>query len=214
LVLEGIQKNQQHEYEELLSKQAKVANIYVRQMYLMKNFNDIDVFWDEEGKKLIRELNSMIGMNVEIYNMNGKEVAKSMDFDNERDVNEILSYALKGNIAYQIIDETTSYMAPINDINGQIGVVEFQYSIKNNLDFYNDIKSLFLKIGSVIFILSFIGGYIYFNRFSKGILKLKKDAVNIKMGVYDNIIPLKRNDELGELSEGIYYMSNQIEKKF
>ncbi len=209
LVLSGIRNNQKKDYETYLAQQAKFANTYIRQMYLTES-KDTEQFLQRNAQQLAFALNSINGMHTVIYDMDGKEIANSMPNNNTTDVKELLSNALKDQIAYEIVGDYVEYMAPIYN-EGQIGVIKFDYSLKKNIDFYNDIKTLFINIGTVIFILSFIGAYFYINIFTKSIFKLKKDILDIKMGLYNGIVPLKRKDELGELSEGIYYMSSQIE---
>jgi len=211
IVLRGIKSNQQKEHEEYLAHQTKIANTYVNQMYITEPLSNKDEFLKKNAQELVRQLNSMNGMHAVIYDMRGEEIISSMAFNNSNKNQEILSYALNGKIAYELKTDTIVYIAPLyKDI--QIGAVKFEYSIEDDINFYNEIKVLFISIGFIVFIFSFIVGYFYFNRYTEFILRLKKDTLNIKMGKYNKIVPYKRNDELGELSEGIYYMSNQIEK--
>ncbi|PAB60052.1 sensor histidine kinase [Anaeromicrobium sediminis] len=210
LVLKGIERDQQKQYEEHLAQQTKIANIYVRQIYLMGSIKEPRAFLKEKGNQIASQLDLMSGMQVSIYDMSGREVGNSINIGTRTDVKDILVHGLNDKIAYQIVNDKLDYVAPIHDINGQIGVIKFEYSLRKNIEFYNNIKSLFFNIGTIVFALTFLGGYFYFNDLTKGILKLNKDASNIEKGFYDEILPLRRNDELGELSQGIYYMSNQI----
>ncbi|QZY54523.1 sensor histidine kinase [Crassaminicella profunda] len=211
LVLNGIQNNQKKDYEMYLARQVKIANTYIRQMYLTKSIEDQEQFLQKSAQELVLQLNSINGMHIAIYDMNGKELVNSMPYNNRTDTKELLSHALKDQIAYEIVGEHVVYMAPLYN-ERQIGVIKFHYSLKKNIDFYNAIKVLFMKIGVVVFVFSFISAYFYFNTFTKSIFKLKKDTRDIKMGLYNRIIPLTRTDEIGELSEDIYYMSSRIEK--
>ena len=211
LVLKGIQNNQVKDYETYLATQTKIANTTIRQMDITEPIEDEEDFLRKRGRQLLNQLNSINGMVTILYDMNGEEIVKSMQYDTSTIDKDVLSYALEGHIAYEVVGNYVLYMAPIYNVD-QIGVIRFKYSIKNSTDFYNDIKYLFMTIGAIVFIFSFGAAYFYFNIFSKNIIKLKKDTSDIKKGLYNNIVPLKRKDELGELSEGIYYMSNQIEK--
>ncbi|MBF8983681.1 HAMP domain-containing histidine kinase [Lutibacter sp. B2] len=211
LVLSGIRNNQQKEYEMYLAQQTKIANTYIKQMYLTESIKEGNEFSQERAQEIVLQLNSINGMHIVIYDMNGKELVNSMSYDTGIHVKDILSYALKDQIAYETVGNHVEYCAPLYNEH-QIGVIKFYYPLKKSIDFYNNIKSLFIKIGTVVFIVTFSGAYFYFNTFSKSIFKLKKDTLDIKRGLYNHIIPLKRNDELGELSEDIYYMSNQIER--
>ncbi|WFD11129.1 sensor histidine kinase [Tepidibacter hydrothermalis] len=211
-VLRGIKKNQQREQESYIAQQAKVANMYIRDFYYAKNPNDINEFLQNNSANIAKQLDRMMGMNVAIYDMSGNEIGNSLLFSSKMDTEDILSYALKDNISYQIIGDTMDYMSPLYDINGQIGVIRFQYSLKKYIDFYKQVTRLFISIGIIVFVLSFISGYYYFDKFVKLILVLKKDVDTIRIGNYNCIVPIKRNDEIGDLSNGIYYMNNQIRK--
>lgn len=211
-VLHGIKKNQQREQEIYLAQQAKTANLHIRQIYHTKNSDSIEDFLQSNGDNIAKQLDTMMSMNIAIYDISGKEIGNSLLFSSETDTEDILSYALKDNISYQIIGDTMDYMSPLYNIDDQIGVIRFQYSLKKYIDFYNGVKKLFISIGISVFVLSFIGGYYYFNRFVKLILILKKDVDTIRMGNYDGIVPIQKNDEIGYLSNGIYYMNNQIKK--
>ncbi|MCM1992223.1 HAMP domain-containing sensor histidine kinase [Oceanirhabdus seepicola] len=211
LVLSGIRNNQKKNYEMYLAQQTKIANTYIQQMYLTESIKDKEEFLQKNAQQLALQLNSINAMYVEIYDINGKELVNSMSYNIRDDVKDILSHAQKDQIAYKIVGDYVEYMAPLYNVD-QIGVIQFHYSLKKDIKFYTDIKSLFISIGAVVFVLSFMSAYFYFNRFSKSIVKLKEDTMDIKRGLYTSIIPLKRKDELGELSEGIYYMSGEIEK--
>ncbi len=211
-VLHGIKKNQQREQEAYLAQQAKIANLYIRQVYHTKNSNELNDFLESDSENIAKQLDTMMGMNIAIYDISGKEIGNSLLFSSEIDTQDILTYALKDNVSYQIIGDTMDYMSPLYDIDGQIGVIRFQYSLKKYIDFYKQVTRLFVSIGIIVFVLSFIGGYYYFDKFVQPILGLKKDVDRIRMGSYDCIIPIKRNDEIGDLSNGIYYMNNEIKK--
>lgn len=200
LVLRGIKTNQMKEYEIYLANQVKIANNYINQMD------------NENPQKLKSQLDLVQKLDSTIYDMNGNQLTQdNAIINNKFNKKDIVNTALKDQIAYKVIDEYIQYAAPIYKDNKQIGVIGIDYNIKKGIDFYNDIKLLFIKIGTITFIFSFIVVYFYFDRFSKSIIKLKKDTMHIKSGDYDKVTVIKRNDELGELSDGIFYMSTQIE---
>ncbi|MFC7441403.1 sensor histidine kinase [Laceyella putida] len=76
--------------------------------------------------------------------------------------------------------------------------------------FYHYIYTRFLSIGTLIFIISFIVGYLYFSRLTGGIMRLKTAVEQIRRDAFLAKSPLDRKDELGDLSQGVYYMSTQI----
>lgn len=214
LVLQGVKQDQQKQVESHLAQETRIANMYIRQTFLLDTTSEFVMFLQVQGDDLAKQLELMSGMPVAIYDMNGNEVGNSVTLEVQSDVTAILSYALKDNIAYQTSGDYMDYMAPIYDFNGQIGVIKFRYSLKQSMAFYENVKSLFINIGVGILILSFVVGYFYFNGFVSSILKLKQDTNRIENGEYDLIVPFKKKDEIGELSRDIHRMSQQIETYF
>lgn len=211
LVLRGIRNNQKNDYETYLEQQTKIANTYIKQIDRTKSIEGTEQFLQQNAQQIVLQLNSINGMHTAIYDMNGKEIINSMPDNSRIDIKNILSHALKNQIAYEVVGDSIEYMAPLYNVN-QIGVIKFSYSLKKSIKFYSDIKSLFIRIGFIVFVFSFIAAYLYSSRISKSIIKIKKDTLDIKNGIYNRVIPMRRNDELGELSEDIYYMSSKIEK--
>lgn len=211
-VLSGIKDNQKKNYENLLSQQANIANLYINQAYASENSLRTDEFLKGKGKEIAKQIGSLSNMHTTLYNSSGIEIGNSFPLGEKLDIKDTLTYSLQGNISYQIMGESLNYFTPIYLSNDQIGVVQFDYSLKDNDAFYNNILRLFVIIGTSIFILSFIIGYSYFNSFAADILRLKDSVDRIKSGIYEDIKPLKRKDELSELSQGIYFMSNQIQE--
>jgi signal transduction histidine kinase len=87
------------------------------------------------------------------------------------------------------------------------------YPIKEYNTFLNNIRSLFILIGSLVSLLSFILGYLLFNPYTRGIKRLIEAMDRIKSGDY-SMPPMKRRDELGDLSASLVYMGHQIERTF
>lgn len=212
LVLRGIKNNQMKEYEIYLANQVKITNNYINQIDSENPIEDGDEFLKLNAQKLKYQLDLIHKIDSTIYDIDGKKLTKDTGFKTGFNVKDMVSSALNDQIVYKIVDEYIYYIAPIYKDNNQIGVIEIDYNIKKGINFYNDIQLLFIKIGTITFLLSFACSYFYFDRFSKSIIRLKKDTLYIKSGLYNKVNPIKRNDELGELSDGIYYMSTQIEE--
>ncbi len=211
LILDGIKKDQQLQYEEFLAQQARTANLYFIQSALTEAALTPDAFLKSKGQEISKQLGMISGQLVVLYDKNGKKVGESIPESKNTDLEGVLAYALKNNIAYQVENDSLYYMYPLTIGDQQLGVIQLYYSLARNLEFYHYIKMLFITIGAVVFILSFILGYFYFNAFANGIMRLRNMTDQIKKGQYD-IKVLKRRDELGQLSEGIYHMSGQIRK--
>ncbi|WP_088042340.1 HAMP domain-containing sensor histidine kinase [Bacillus sp. EAC] len=212
LVLQGIKQNQQKQTENLLSQQSKLANVYVKQVYLSQTDEDQSLFFKQYGKEIARQIGIISSLHVTIFNMSGKVVGDSLPLETSSDNQDTLKYALKGKVAYQEQDDTLSYFAPIYSTNNQIGVVQFDYSLYENKKFYDATIKLFIKIGCSIIAISFIIGYFFFNSLVSSILKLRRVTEEIKLGNYPTQSVINRKDELGYLSQAIFYMSNEIQK--
>lgn len=212
IVLKGIEANQQQRYEELLSQQANIASLYIQQSYAAQERKAVQDYLSINGIALARHINRLIGTHVVLYDMSGKEIGNSAPGLSARSTEDTLSYALQGKVAYQVSGQTVYYLSPIEISGAQAAVVQLYYSLADDYSFYNNMRSLFISIGGLIFILSFISGYFYFNRMTNAIYKLKSAVNNIKQGSYHDIPEVNRRDELGDLRQGIYYMSSQIER--
>lgn len=211
LVLDQVKKNQQTQFEAYLAQQAETANVYFIQLSLNQPFQLPEAFLSSGGNELARQLSQVSGQPTLLYDTSGKKVGESVTDSISINYEEALSYALDNKIVYQEEGEFIYYLSPLTKNGKQIGVLQLNYSLRQNQEFYNYIKMLFVYISAVVFVISFILGYIYFNSFANSILKLKNMTDSIRHGDY-NIETSRRKDELGKLGEGIYDMSRQILK--
>lgn len=211
LVLDGINKDQQTQYEAFLAQQARTANLYFIQLSLGESSLLPEAYLISEGNRLAEQMGRVIGQLIVLYDKNGEKTGESVAKSETGNVEKALSFALQNKIAYQVERDSLYYLSPLTVGSEQVGVVQLYYSLARNLEFYNYIRTLFVYIGAGVFIVSFTLGYFYFNSFANGILKLKKMADRIRLGQYGIEVP-RRRDELGKLGEGIYDMSRQIVK--
>ena len=213
IVLNGLEKYQQKQYENYLNNAAKNANLFIQQEIGSNHVVNSKRYLSKNGQEFVMRLNTM---TVSLCRQHGAEATidqGSSVLRNRPDLEKILKYSLDGKRAYQIIGDVIYYFSPIRDVDGQIGILEIDYSIKEFIDFYNAIKNLFINVGVIVFTISFIGGFLYFRSFSKDILSLKGAVQKIKEGKYNHVSIIKRKDEIGELSEGIYFMNNKIKNQ-
>lgn len=213
LVLRGIERNQQSQIEGILSQQTRLVNLNVRQSYYTESVHlEQDVFLQQNGRRLAQELANSTGLPIALYNMKGQQVGSSISSGESAIVQDTLNYALQNKIAYHEQGDTLLYAAPLDGPDGQMGAVWMQYPVQSYHEFYTRILQLFIWAGIVVVALSFILGYLFYNRFAVAITRLKKSADSIREGNYITESPLKRKDELGELGQGIYYMSTSIQQ--
>jgi len=212
LVLQGIRNNQKQQYEAYLSQQGEIASNYIRQTYLMESITDSKEFLKMRSQELAKQFALMNGMHVILYDMTGKEIGNSRIAESKVDVSSLLEYALKDKNTYMEEGNDIIFLSPLHNSSEQIGVIQLKYSIDKNNTFYADIKDIFLYAGIFVFLICFIGAYLYVYTLAQGISKLKNAAQRIEEGNYSDTVILKRNDELGELSKGIYFMGCRIKK--
>ncbi|PAD30383.1 sensor histidine kinase [Paenibacillus sp. 7523-1] len=213
LVLRGIERNQQSQIEGILSQQTRLVNLNVRQAYYTEAIRlETDAFLKQNGRRLAQELANSTGLPIALYDMNGTQVGSSITPGESLEIQETLNYALQNKIAYREQGDTLLYAAPLDGPDGQMGAIWMQYSVQSYHEFYARILQLFLWAGIAVVVLSFILGYLFYNRFAVAITKLKKSADSIREGEYISESPVKRKDELGELGQGIYYMSTSIQQ--
>lgn len=213
LVLRGIERNQQTQIETILSQQTRLVNLNVRQSYYTESVRlEQEVFLQQNGRRLAQELANSTGLPIALYDMKGQQVGSSIMSEESPDITATLNYALQNKIAYHEQGDTLLYMAPLDGPDGQMGVVRMQYPVQSYHEFYARILQLFMWAGIAVVGLSFILGYLFYNRFAVAITRLKKSADSIREGHYITKSPVSRKDELGELGQGIYYMSTSIQQ--
>lgn len=213
LVLRGIERNQQTQIETILSQQTRLVNLNVRQSYYTESVRlEQEVFLQQNGRRLAQELASSTGLPIALYDMKGQQVGSSIMSEESADITATLNYALQNKIAYHEQGDTLLYVAPLDGPDGQMGAVRMQYPVQSYHEFYARILQLFMWAGIAVVGLSFILGYLFYNRFAVAITRLKRSADSIREGHYITESPVSRKDELGELGQGIYYMSTSIQQ--
>jgi len=213
LVLRGIERNQQAQIEGILSQQTRLVNLNVRQSYYTEAVRmEPSAFLQQSGRRLAQELANSTGLPTTLYDLNARQVGSSIMAGDRADAGELLSYALNNKIAYREQGDTMLYVAPLDGPDGQMGAVQIQYSVASYHEFYARIRQLFIWAGIVVVALSFGLGYLFYNRFAVAITRLKSAADSIREGNYISASPVNRKDELGDLGQGIYYMSTSIQQ--
>lgn len=211
LVLTGIKKNQQVQYEQHFAQLAQTANIYFMQTILAESNKMPHEFLSSKGKEFAEQLELISGQPVVLYDRTGAAVNKKLTPEEAGNIKRTLEFALNNKTAYLVEKDSLYYLTPLRAGKEQAGVVQFYYSLSENQKFYNQIRQLFLYTGGGIFLLSFLLAYIYFNSFANVIIRLGKTVDRIRSGDYETQVH-KRRDELGRLSEGIHAMSDRIKK--
>lgn len=212
IVLNGIKANQKEQYEEYLAQQAQTANTYLLQTLLAEENKVPQTFLSLNGEKFRGELELISGQSVAIYNDSGILVSENIPPQRETGrIHQTLEIALTNKTAYLVEEESLYYFSPLRIGKEQVGVVQFNFSLTEYNEFYQEIKQLFIYVGASVFILSFILSFFYFGSFANKIINLEKMVNRIRDGHYETRI-FPRKDEIGRLSEGIHGMSQQIQR--
>jgi len=210
LVLAGIREDQRTRLEQTFEHQADSANLRVREAYLTGERVEPNEFMDKSGQKLAVDLGEMSGMAVTLYRADGSFAGTSLPVQPRIDVQDALAYTARGQSAYITEGSAVLYLAPLYNADELLGTVQFHGSLAEQQAFYSRIRNLFLTTGGAVLAAGFLIGFLYVRRQVGVIAKLNEDASRIGQGRYLAAPSVKRRDELGHLSQGIYEMSENI----
>lgn len=211
LILRGIKDNQRLSYESFLKDNSKTANLLIREKFYLSKYTNFEYFYKDKAKELSIELVRVLDLDTILYDKEGNLIGSGRISNDKEDYTEMITKALDNNIVYQRIGDIIVYVAPVYDFNHQIGVLKIEYSIKKERKFYEDIVKLFIQVGIVSVIIAFLVASFYFWFFVKKIVQLKESVKSVANGDYHAVSIINTKDELGELSKGIFVMSNKIE---
>ena len=212
-VLKGIKNYQDKESEAFLLKQKDMFEQYFSEISNSGNFEVLNTPKVAKGRIFNKPWLRTIPAS--IYDPTG-DLLSEFKTDGKRDENtdksQMIQYAIGGEVSYTKINDVIYFYSPIKYEDKIVAILELQYSVKDSSLFYNDINKMFYAIGFVALILGIILGIIYFSTITKDIFKMKNSLENIRKGNFYKVQSVNRNDELGELSKGLIFMSNTIEK--
>lgn len=215
LVLKGIKTYQKEKNENILLSQKNMFEQYLS--HELDSSNYIDMRSDKNIHLSSANMFDKSWLNsipASIYDINGGLIysyQKDQTNDTIRNNDELIKYALNNKIAYTEVTDSIYYYSPLKYNNITMAVLRLKYSVKENNDFYNNIKRLFLVIGCFSLIVGIILGSIYFIPITNDIQKIIYSIKSIQSGNFQCIKKVKRKDELGDLSEGVSSMSITIE---
>lgn len=214
LVLNGIQAYQKKKDESILLNQKNMFEQYLSQELSSSYYEDtqVDKNFHLNNANMFNKswLNSI---PASIYDIKGNLIysyEKDEKWDLIQKNAEMIRYALNNKIAYTESNNNIYYYSPLKYKSLTAAVLRLKYSVKENNDFYSNIKRLFVILGLISLLIGIILGIIYFIPFTNDIQKMIYSVNNIRNGNFNDIKEIKRKDELGELSRGIVFMSNTI----
>lgn len=209
LVLQGIERNQRAQAERLLAQQADTANVYLFQSIMEQSNKVPQTFLETKGEAFGDQLKLISGQPVVLYDENGVVIGRKPVVPPSESIKQTLAYAMENKTAYLVEGESMYYLTPLRVVGEQVGVVQFYFSLRDHQAFYDEIKRLFIYIGTGVFVLSFLLGYLFFNTFARSIIKLNDTVGRIREGQFA-VPDMKRRDEIGELGAGIAAMSERL----
>jgi signal transduction histidine kinase len=213
LVLRGIKAYQNKETEAILLNQKDMFEQYLNERFSSSSNDSNNTSQIARGnlfnKPWLRTIPASI-YDTKGNLLSGFKADGKLNENSEKAV--MLQYAIKNKMAYKNVNNIVYFYSPIKYKNNTVAILELQYSVKESSEFYNSIKKMFFSIGFLALTIGIILGFFYFLSLTKDIYKMKNSVENIQKRDFKNIQKVNRNDELGELSNGIFLMSITIEK--
>jgi signal transduction histidine kinase len=216
-ILAEIKKDQKQRQQDYLLEQSIQANEYIEQVILSDpNYqNNMSLRYSILKKKkseMITYLEMTTKMRVLLYfTKEDLELDYDLPFTSStKHDKRLLQYAKDNKIAYLIEGNILYYAAPLH--NGYDGIIAFSYELTEDQAFLQKIQFLFVQVGTIVVLMSFLIAYVYFSRITNEILKLKNISELMEQGVFRSFSVSNRSDELGKLSRGIQSMSERIEE--
>jgi signal transduction histidine kinase len=212
-VLNGIKNYQDTESEAFLLKQKDMFEQYFSET--SNSDESLNLNYVQSSKGSIFNKPWLRTIPASIYDRNGdllSEFKTDGKLDENIDKSLMIQYAIEGKVSYTKVNEVIYFYSPIKYEDKIVAILELQYSVKDSSLFYNNIKYMLYATGFVALILGIILGIIYFSRITKDIFIMKNSLESIQKGNFDKVQSVNRNDELGDLSKGLIFMSNTIEK--
>lgn len=214
LVLNGIKRYQNKETISILFKQKDMFEQYLNE-YFSTNTNASNIENIQLARGIMFNKPWLRTIPASIYDTNGNMLT---GFKTDGKLNEnqdkaiMLQYAINDRVSYKEVNDILYFYSPIKYANNTVGILELEYSVKDSNNFYYNIRKMFFCIGLISLTIGIILGIIYFVNFTKDIDKIKTSIKNVQNGEFKKVQELNRKDELGELSKGLSFMSNTIEK--
>lgn len=218
LVLNATSRNQLHNAEAALDRQGSSANILLVQYVSADEYRDPQKFMDAKGDAFSQDLERISGMPVQLYDQTGSMLgAPEGPVDTAergkqgQQIDQALRYATDGDIAFVTYPDSILYFSPLTIRDQPIGVVRFTYSREQDNEFYNQLRSQLITIGACVFVVAVGIGFAYFSRVAHSISRVNRTVQAIESGNYE-YHPLRRRDEIGELSRGVQSMGHKIQQ--
>lgn len=124
---------------------------------------------------------------------------------------DIMNTVKKDKVLYTIRKDTVYYYFPLKEKQTVRGFVEFVYKNTALGDLRKNTQQLFIGFGLMSLILGIGMAYLYFSKLVRDISNLNTWIKGIANGKKETLTSLNRQDEIGELSEGIIEMSRTIQ---
>ncbi|MCH5585973.1 HAMP domain-containing histidine kinase [Shimazuella sp. AN120528] len=216
-IIGEIKQDQQQKQKAYLLEQSGIANEYIEQVIqsdptYQNNMSLRYSILKKKKSELISYLEVKTSMKVFLY-LTNERAELDMDLpltSSKVQDQKLLQYAKNNQIALLREGNSLYYAAPLN--NGYDGVIAFVYEVKDDQALLQKIKLLFVQVGSIVLLISFLLAYLYFAKIANEILKLKNISELIEQGIFCSFSITNRSDELGKLSRGMYSMSKKIEE--
>lgn len=149
-----------------------------------------------------------------VYDLKGNPLL-DIDYIEEqfvkRDSKKIINTIKEDKIIYTIKKDKIYYFFPLRKEGEVKGFVEFLYRNSAMGALRRNTHGLFIGFGLISLVLGIGIAYVYFSKLTRDISDLNRWIKGIAAGKKETLHSLERQDEIGELSEGIIEMSRAIQ---
>jgi len=214
MTLRAVNTFQMAQLESDMAGKARQVNLSLNQALLMSQSSETyEAALIRLAPELIRQVTQARSLSTTLYTLDGR-ATNGVD----RLEPELLESLGAGQVLYRIQDQDSipelayvDYLAPLYHQEEIIGVLRLRYYYSEYLEFYKTMARMILITGTGVFVFSLFAALWYFGRMTSAIAMLKTAVKRVEGGDYTEVAPLFREDELGELSQGIVQMAQTID---
>lgn len=209
-----------HAYDRIrmnLTRQVSLAQLHLQHtINRLSQPQDIDMMAKRIGESLKLRV-TIIGMDGKVLadsNIDRKDLGAVENHFLRMEVQGALKNGLGESHRFSTtIQKDMLYMARLFDSGSMKGFVRLAIPLSEITLISNNLKSLLLFALFFAFLVTIIVGSIAFFFVSKPIAEISSVTQDIARGNYDRKVVISTNDEIGDLSQSINYMSEQINAK-
>lgn len=212
-ILHGIGNYQQTQNENAMITASQTANTYLVQEILGAMNKIPESYLSNYSDHFAEGVTRLINRSVVIYNLEHDVLYRTGSWEIEQEIYKLIPYLDANKSSYITRDNQMFYLGPLIVENRIIGSIGIYQDMTKDKAFYRSVRQWFILGGAGVFVIGYCIAYVYFSRMARGIYRMNAMAKGIEQGNYSQM-PLKRKDELGQLSCSIVQMGERIGNQF